>query len=105
LIKKSKDDNSNNKLFQLSSLSKIYWSKLILAIVSAILCSILGLTGLQGIAFGVVIYFSSYMLTRYVFKIDPSEVGGIRTIFTKGIGTYFFTWITTWTIISTILSV
>lgn len=103
MVKKSEDNNSN-KVFQLSSLSKIYWSKLILAIISALLCSLLRLTGLLGVAFGIIIYISSYIITRYIFRIDPTEVGGTKTILTKGIGTYFFTWITTWTIIYTLLS-
>lgn len=94
-------NSKSGSLFKLKPLGKIYWTRFLVAIVAAITCAGFGQTGLSGIALGVSFYIISYILVRYVLNIEPEEVGGTRTLYSKGIGTYLFTWITLWTIIHT----
>lgn len=80
----------------------IYWGRVGLAIVVAVLCTVLNLTDLLGISFGVFFYLISYLIIRYVLRIGPEDVGSETGLYSIGVGAYFIVWITAWTILYTI---
>jgi len=80
-------------------LGPIYWMRFSLAIFSALLCAFLRL-GIEGLIIGIVIYLVSYLAARYLLKTN----GNLRThaSYLSGIGTYFITWFTFWTLLHTL---
>jgi len=70
-----------------------------LAILSGILCAFLRL-GLVGMTVGAGMYMVSYLLTRYVVKIDDDLE---YETYLLGLGTYVVTWITFWILLHTLL--
>lgn len=85
-------------------LELIYWAKLILAIAAAVVCGLLNLRGLSGIATGLIFYFAPCLLFQYLFTVRSDAVKSMRKIYTTGVGIYFLTWITAWLMLYTFLS-
>jgi hypothetical protein len=81
--------------------SKVYWARVILAILTALISTIFDIVGLRGLLFGFIMYVASYYLIRYGLNIDPESLGrqDLRFI---GIGAFIFTWIMSWTLFFTI---
>ncbi len=80
----------------------IYWVRVLLAIVVALICAILRLDAI-GVFIGTVSYLISYALFRYIIKIDPDKVDGEAKLYTIGFGSYFAIWITVWALLSVFL--
>ncbi|OGD46191.1 hypothetical protein A3K70_01925 [Candidatus Bathyarchaeota archaeon RBG_16_48_13] len=84
--------------------NQIYWIRVILAMLSALICSpfVLNLSGFFGAVVTVLLYAASYYLLRDVIKIDVAAVGGRRKLIQIGVGTYVIVWILVWTVLNTI---
>ncbi len=82
----------------LKPLGRLYWSRFFIAIMTGIVCAVLRQTDLPGVMLGIVFYLFSSVVAIYVLRITPEQVGGRTTLYTKGIATYIFVWITVWTI-------
>ncbi|HYB92727.1 MAG TPA: hypothetical protein VED00_01075 [archaeon] len=82
--------------------SKVYWGRVVLAVLTALIATVLGITGLNGILFAVIMYVASYYIIKYGLNIDQKSLGSgnLRTI---GIGAFFFIWIMSWVLFYTIL--
>ena len=78
---------------------RIYYFKLVLAIITGFVNSFLWLTDFQGVIMAVVVLILSYFTALYVLRIDPEEIGGKTKLLTTGIGTYLLVGILTWTIL------
>lgn len=90
-------------MLKLEPLSKAYWTRVLLAILTAFICVALGMSGARGIIFGFIMYIASYYIVRYGLDVDPAEVGGSGKLFTTGIGSFFILWIMLWTLLHTIM--
>ena len=80
---------------------KLYWTKVLLGLAMAIIFSIVStflLSGLTTFILGITVYLilSDFLGRR--FGLEQSAALKI------GVGAYFFTWLTTWIIIHTILN-
>lgn len=84
---------------------RIYWFRFCLGIAAAFVCIAFNLTELWGIGFGLLLYLSSYLILRYVFKIGPERVGSESKLYSIGAGIYFITWNALWILLYTIISV
>ena len=82
---------------------KVYWSKVVLAVLVALICAFIPLTDLYGLLFGVGVYFGSIVLYRYVLDLWPKKITSLRRIYMIGVGAYFLTWIVVWGTLYTIL--
>ncbi len=82
----------------------IYWTRFALAIVAALICTLLKLEGLSGITTGLIAYLASCFLFKYVFTTRSRAVKSTRKVYTTGIGVYLLTWITSWMMLYTLLS-
>ncbi|MBN1682776.1 hypothetical protein JW865_04410 [Candidatus Bathyarchaeota archaeon] len=82
---------------------RVYWIKLVLSIISAIVCVSLqvyvGLDGSIVFMLGSLLYLLLSDLLANMMKLERNHALKI------GIGTYVFTWIMTWTILFTILKI
>ena len=87
------------KIKKLNANDKMYYLKILFAILASILCIVFDLRGWRGGLFGLVIYGFTYYFTIYVMGIDPSEVGGKSKVITSGFFSYLLIWILFWTII------
>jgi len=99
------DQSEPSSRFKLKPLGKIYWTRFLSAIFAAIICSVSGQTDFIGVTIGISCYIISFAIIRFVLHISPEELGDKKTIYIKGIGTYFFTWVTVWTILYTLIHV
>lgn len=85
-------------------LELIYRAKIILAIAAAIVCGLLNLRDLSGIATGLIFYLASCLLFQYLFMMRSNAVKSMKKIYTTGVGVYFLTWIVAWLMLYTFLS-
>ncbi|MEM2098420.1 MAG: hypothetical protein QXU99_01550 [Candidatus Bathyarchaeia archaeon] len=86
----------------------IYWLRLGLGIVSAILSTLLSLlrdelsytTFLNGLTLALAVYLISYYVikAKFLTKVEKQS-----KIMTQGIGIYFFTWLVFWILIYSIM--
>jgi hypothetical protein len=87
----------------LKASEKVYWMKVGISILAAILCVVLQvyirLDGSLVFMLGSIFYIVSSDLLATFMKIDRNHSIKI------GIGAYIFTWITVWTILYTILKI
>jgi len=83
--------------------SLVYWTRVGLGVLTAILCLGLQLLGIRGIILGILMYVVSYYLIRYGLGVEPKAVGGGNKLFTIGIGSYFLVWLFTWALLYTFL--
>jgi hypothetical protein len=98
----------------MKTLEIIYWVRLALGITAALICTGYGLatntiakenptytTLLNGISIALVIYLISYYIIKSKFSL---EVEKSQKLVTMGIGIYFISWITFWTLLYTIIA-
>jgi len=75
-------------------LKVLYWSRVGLGILAALICALLRLDDfISGLALGILFYILTYYLLkrRFATRIEkPSKV------LTMGIGAYFMSWIVSW---------
>lgn len=83
--------------------SLVYWTRIGLGVLTAILCLGLQLLGIRGIILGVLMYVVSYYLIRYGLGVEPKAVGGGNKLLTIGIGSYFLVWLFMWALLYTFL--
>jgi len=83
--------------------SLVYWTRIGLAVLTAILCLGLQLLGIRGIILGVLMYVASYYLIRYGLGVEPKAVGGGNKLYMIGIGSYFIVWLFMWALLYTLL--
>ena len=85
-------------------LEKIYWSRVLLGIITGVICGILTkfspLEGSHlvyplGIVIAVVIYWISYQIVKV--RYDRFKIG--RKTWLEGIGSYFISWFFFWSLI------
>lgn len=78
----------------------LYWSRVGLGILSALICTLLRLDDfISGLSFGVLFY----ILTFYILKRRfATQIEKPSKVFTTGIGAYFMSWIVSWTLFYTL---
>lgn len=82
-------------------LTIVYWSRVGLGIVAALLCALLALDSfLSGLSFGILFYIITYYLLKRLFV---AEVEKSSELFKMGIGAYFLSWIVAWVLFYTLL--
>ncbi|HKZ94001.1 MAG TPA: hypothetical protein VJ249_05410 [Candidatus Bathyarchaeia archaeon] len=90
----------------MNPLTVIYWTRLLLGIVAALLSTLLGsmtmeFTFLNGISIALLLYIVTYYVYKAMFlaKVEkPSK------IFTTGVGGYFLSWLVMWALFYTLLN-
>ena len=83
--------------------NKLYWLKVLLAIVAASICSAaVTPLGKYGILIALLIYLTTYPVAIYVLKVDPSKSGGARKMLLSGLITYLFIFSVTWGLMFTL---
>ena len=98
----------------MKTLELIYWLRLALGITAALICIGYGLTTntivkenptyttlLNGVSIALVIYLISYYIIKSKFSLKVEKP---QKLVTTGIGIYFISWITFWTLLYTIIA-
>jgi len=85
-------------------LTLIYWSRVALGVIAALICVSLNiLIPEMGFFTGVSLSMLFYILTYYIYKpYFITKVEKPTKVFTTGIGAYFITWIVTWILFYTV---
>jgi len=86
--------------------NKVYWSKVVVAVLVGAACAFLRLqqpSPIVGILFAVVVYVLFSRYSAALFRLTYEEVGGPRKVYTLGIGGYFLTWFVIWILVYTFL--
>jgi hypothetical protein len=96
-------------------LERVYWIRLGLGIVAALVCIGYGLATntisstqfsinifLNGMSLAIIVYILSYYFVKSKFKADVQKT---QKLFTAGIGIYFLSWAVFWSLLYTILAV
>lgn len=89
-----------DRLAEIRPEDRIYYTRLIFAVVAASVC--LGFKfsgqylGLPGFILGVVIVVLSYFVAVYLLGVDPESVGGHWRGLTKGLGTALLLFLIIW---------
>jgi len=90
----------------METLSIIYWSRVGLGVVAALMSVLYNLfLGLENgsLLAGVSVAMALYLLTYYVFKQRfVAKVENPSKVFTTGIGAYFIVWVVAWTLFYTV---
>lgn len=81
---------------------KIFWLKVLFALIAAVLCSAAAIIGKLGILVALLIYLATYPVEILVLKITPSEAGGTRRMILSGLITYLFIFTAIWGVIFTL---
>jgi hypothetical protein len=99
----------------MKTLEIIYWLRLALGITAALICTGYGLatntiakegfpmwnTLMNGASIALVIYLISYYIIKSKFSLKVEKP---QKLVTMGIGIYFISWITFWTLLYTIIA-
>lgn len=99
----------------MKTLQIIYWLRLALGITAAVVCTVFGLatnaivkegfpkwnTLMNGVSIALVIYLISYYIIKSKFSLKVEKQ---QKLVTMGIGIYFISWITFWTLLYTIIA-
>jgi len=85
-------------------LTVIYWTRLLLGIVAALISAFLGsLTTDFNLLNGVSIALLIYIITYYVYKsMFLTRVEKSSKLFTTGVGAYFLSWLAMWALFYTL---
>jgi len=86
-------------------LTVIYWTRLLLGIVAALISAVLGsittdFNLLNGISIALLIYIVTYYLYKAMFL---ARVEKASKLFTTGVGAYFLSWVVMWALFHTLL--
>jgi len=89
----------------MKTLTIIYWTRALLGIVAALICTLLiALIGQINIFNGISIALLVYIVSYYVYKsLFLSKVEKPSKIFSTGVGAYFLTWIVMFGLFSTLM--
>ena len=79
--------------------TKVYITRGILGLISAIICTAFELTGGLGIAVGIFIYGLSFYIVKYVLKLSKSDFAGPEEIYFNGLAPFLAFWIISWVIL------
>ena len=86
----------------MNPLTIMYWGRVALGAVAAVLCVLLGLRSLLlGLALSLFLYLFSDLLYswRFAYTVEKQS-----KFFSTGIGAYFITWLVLWTLLHTLRS-
>jgi hypothetical protein len=78
---------------------RIYYTRLIFAVVAASVClgfNLSGQIGILGFILGVIIVVLSYFFAVYLLGVDPKSIGGHAKGITKGLGTALLLFLVIW---------
>jgi len=89
-------------VLSLNPKDKIYWIKISFAIITALVCGFLGMTGVHGFLFGLLMLITAYYFSIFAVRREIEEVGGLGTVFFTGLFTYIFLWLVLWSLIYTV---
>ncbi|MFX1563103.1 MAG: hypothetical protein ACFFDP_07320 [Promethearchaeota archaeon] len=81
---------------------RIYYTRLIFAVVAASICLVFNLSGpigIIGFILGVTIIILSYFITVYLLGVDPEAIGGHGRGIVTGLGTSLFLFLIIWFLI------
>ena len=92
-------------------LTLIYWTRAILGLIIGILCGIyvystaaVELTNyytlLTGLSFAILFYIATYYVVKFKYF---ARVEKASKLLTQGIGIYFFAWLVSWTLLTTLM--
>ncbi len=84
---------------RMSAENRIYYTRLIFAIMAALIClglNLSGLLGVIGLIIGIVIIVVSYFVPIYLLGVNPEDVGGHGRGLMKGLGTAILLFLVTW---------
>ena len=89
----------------MNPLSIIYWTRALLGIVAALICTLfIGILGDISIFNGISIALLVYIISYYIYKpLFLSKVEKSSKLFSQGVGVYFLTWIVMFTLFFTLL--
>ncbi|MHA2146076.1 MAG: hypothetical protein ACXAB0_11545 [Candidatus Thorarchaeota archaeon] len=78
-----------------------YYVKIFLAIVTAVICGLGGLTfaGTRGVLFGFLMYVLSLFVIRFLLDIEPETLGGTQKMITNSLPSFLMLWVVIWTLI------
>jgi len=80
----------------------VYWFRLALGAMIAVVLMMLEIKGTMGIVLMVVVYIISYLTVRNGLKYGETELKGKHKAATLGVGTYIFTWAIVWILLYTL---
>jgi len=88
-----------------SPITLIYWTRLLLGIVAALISALLSSITIEfNLLNGVSIALLIYIITYYVYKsLFLARVEKPSKIFTTGVGAYFLSWLVMWALFYTLL--
>ena len=89
----------------LTSKDKIYYTRLVSALVVGIFNGVLWLYDIRGLIFMIFMAFFSHFASIYFLGVDPEEMGGQLKVFTVGIFSFIFLGIVVWTLAFNFISV
>lgn len=97
--------NEQTRKEKMNPLSIIYWTRFLLGIVAALICTLfIGLLGDISIFNGISIALLVYIISYYIYKrFFMAQVEKPSKIFSTGVGAYFLTWIVMFTLFFTLL--
>lgn len=84
----------------MASATIIYWTRLALALLTALLVHRLRLDGLEGISLAAGIYLASCAWVKYGHS--NADLGGKYKYLTIAVGTYVFVWAASWVFLFTL---
>ena len=79
----------------------LYWSRVGLGVLAALICTLLRIVGgvgviddfISGLSFGILFYILTYYLLKRQFAVQIEKPSKVLTM---GIGVYFMSWIVSW---------
>ena len=84
---------------------KIYYTRLVSALIVGILNGVLWLYDIRGLLFFIFMAFFSHYVSIYFLGVDSEEMGGQLKVFTVGIFSFLFLGIVVWTLAFNFISV
>jgi len=92
-------------LSRANPLTVIYWTRLLLGILAALISAVLGgITADFNLLNGISIALLIYIITYYVYKsMFLTRVEKASKLFTTGVGAYFLSWLAMWAFFFTLL--
>lgn len=87
-------------------LAIIYWTRVLLGLVAALICTFLNTISTSGVNLfsGLSVALLVYIITYYIYKpLFIAKVEKPTKIFTTAVFAYFVTWLVAWTLLYTVL--
>lgn len=83
--------------------SVVYWFRFVLGMLAGVACFVLRLRGMDGFSTMIFLYIISYLIVKHGLKYGEKELKGKNKIIMVGIGTYIFTWASSWILLYTLM--